>query len=520
MRTSLLTSPLRRALLAGGALTALVLLAAPSASPAGVPAVLPATASTATSTATSTAAPTLLFADGFENGMAAWTQRRGVFAQYRDAAVGARAAEATSTGGPAYARTELSRSSTDVNYSALVRVSSRGPNNANLMSVRRVDGSPLARLSVNHQSRLTLTVGSGDPVTSTATMSHHWQHLRLQVRVAGPLSETSVWLDGAAVPVLSRSAPLGTSPVAAIDIGDLASGRTFAVRFDTLQVTDIEPTAPTAPVIAAAGDIACSPSGGVTPTTCQQMAVSDLLLGGGFSRVLALGDNQYETGTLTDYRHSYDPSWGRVRDITSPAAGNHEYKTPGAAGYYDYFGAAAGPRGRGYYSFDIGAWHLIALNSNCADLPAGDGCAEGTAQNDWLEADLAAHRNTCTLAFFHHPLLSTGGHGDTAAVQPFWDDLDAAGADVVLSGHSHHYERYVPLAAQQTPDAAGVRQFVVGTGGKSHVGPTGPAPAISAVRDFTSFGVLEMTLHPGGYDWKFVPVAGDSFTDRGSASCH
>lgn len=132
------------------------------------------------------------------------------------------------------------------------------------------------------------------------------------------------------------------------------------------------------------------------------------------------------------------------------------------------------PRGRGYYSFDIGAWHLIALNSDCADLPTGDGCAEGTTQNDWLEADLAAHRNGCTLAYFHHPLLSTGGHGNTAAVRPFWQDLDAAGADVVLGGHSQHRERYLPVTAQQTPDAAGIREFVVGPAARTTSAPLDP----------------------------------------------
>ncbi len=293
--------------------------------------------------------------------------------------------------------------------------------------------------------------------------------------------------------------------------------------------TAATPVDPVDPVIAAAGDIACSPgdvnynNGAGTARACRQQATSDLLLGGQLARVLTLGDNQYEDATLEQFLTSYEPTWGRLKPITSPATGNHEYLTNGAAGYFDYFGAAAGDRGLGYYSFDVGAWHLIALNSNCSKLPAGtalDGCAEGSPQNDWLEADLAAHRNTCTLAYWHHPLFNTGKHGGWSIVEPFWTDLYAAGADVVLNSHAHSYERFTPVDPAGSPDpSTGIREFVVGTGGKNHSAAATPPPISEAI-NVDTFGVLKLTLHPAGYDWNFVPEVGGTFTDAGSGACH
>lgn len=284
------------------------------------------------------------------------------------------------------------------------------------------------------------------------------------------------------------------------------------------------------PVIAAAGDIACDPgdvnynNGEGTAQACRQLATSDLLLGGQLARVLTLGDNQYENATLQKFLMSYEPTWGRLKPITSPATGNHEYLIDGAAGYFEYFGAAAGDPSKGYYSFDVGTWHLIALNSNCAKLPAGtalNGCAEGSPQNDWLEADLAAHPNTCTLAYWHHPLFNTGKHGGSAIVEPFWTDLYEAGADLVLNGHAHSYERFAPVKPDGTPDAStGIREFVVGTGGKSHSATSSTPPAISEKLNTGTYGVLKLTLHPTSYDWTFVPEVGATFTDTGSGTCH
>jgi acid phosphatase type 7 len=286
------------------------------------------------------------------------------------------------------------------------------------------------------------------------------------------------------------------------------------------------------PVIGAAGDIACDPTvEGISehPASpgeqCQQMATSDLLLRDGVVAVLPLGDNQYEDGTLAKYRASYGPSWGRLKRITRPVPGNHEYvrsgDSPDALGYFRYFGAAAGDPAKGYYSYDIGSWHLIALNSQCGAL---DGCRAGSRQERWLRRDLADHPARCTLAYWHEPRFSSGPHGQEPVYDDFWRDLYAGGVDVVLNGHNHVYERFAP----QDPDAQldparGIREFVVGTGGRNHYSPDyafGTVQPNSEVRNAQTFGVLELTLHDGGYDWHFVPTAGGTFTDAGTGSCH
>jgi calcineurin-like phosphoesterase family protein len=285
-----------------------------------------------------------------------------------------------------------------------------------------------------------------------------------------------------------------------------ASGATSPVRY---------------PVIAAAGDIACDPSdssfdeGLGTGSECTQRATSDLLLQGRYAAVLTLGDNQYEDGGYAAYVAGYASSWGRVKSLTRPAPGNHEYHESDAAGYFRYFGRAAGPIGRGYYSFNLGKWHLVSLNSNCTE--AG-GCDEGSAQVKWLRRDLAAHRATCTLAYWHHPRFSSGRHGSNRSVAPLWKVLYEWRADVVLVGHDHDYERFAPLNPAGGIDAKrGIREFVVGTGGKSHYAFESTLIG-SQVRDATSFGILALKLKPKGYEWRFVPATG-SFSDHGSARC-
>ena len=286
------------------------------------------------------------------------------------------------------------------------------------------------------------------------------------------------------------------------------------------------------PVIAAAGDIACDPSssnfnGGLgSSSSCRMKYTSDLLVNTGLSGVLLLGDNQYYCGGYTAFVQSYDLSWGRVKPITYPAVGNHEYLTSGgtdcnsanagATGYYTYFGAAAGDPAKGYYSYDIGTWHLIALNSQCS---TAGGCGATSAQGIWLRADLAAHPNYCTLAYWHIPLFSSGGRANNNT-RSFWDALYAADADIVLTGHDHTYERFAP----QTPTGAadpvrGIRQWVVGTGGANHTSFASGAANSELYNDRT-FGVLRLTLHPMTYDWQFVPEAGASFSDSGTTACH
>lgn len=270
-----------------------------------------------------------------------------------------------------------------------------------------------------------------------------------------------------------------------------------------------EPVKEAAVVVAVAGDL-CGPD-------CDQTAA--LLDEIDPSVVFTAGDNAYDKGSLAEYLAKYDPHWGRFKSITRPSPGNHEYGTAGAAGYFDYFngvGAShgpAGPRGKGYYSYDVGAWHLVALNSN---LPM----SSGSAQELWLRADLAANTKPCTLAYWHHPLFSRGIHGNQPQVEPLWQALEDFHADVIVAGHDHNYQRYAPQTAQGVADAEnGIRQFVAGTGGFSHY-PFDRAAANFEVGDDATFGVLELTLSATGYAWRFVPVAGESFTDAGTGTCH
>ena len=228
-----------------------------------------------------------------------------------------------------------------------------------------------------------------------------------------------------------------------------------------------------------------------------------------------LGDAQYPDGTLAEFQESFDPTWGRFKSVMYPSVGNHEYHTPGAAGYFDYFGPAAGPRDKGYYSFDIGAWHLIALNSNCPEI---GGCEEGSAQEQWLRADLAGSSASCTLAYWHHPLFSSGAHGSNPRMAAIWQTLYDHGVDVVLSGHDHNYQRFAPQTADGVADAQGPREFVVGTGGRS-LYPTGPPIANQEAQGQDTFGVLKLTLHTTSYEWQFVPETGGTFGDMGSATC-
>jgi hypothetical protein len=260
----------------------------------------------------------------------------------------------------------------------------------------------------------------------------------------------------------------------------------------------------------AAGDIArCGTNGD------EQTAALLVRLPG---TVLALGDMAYPDGSAAEFARCYAASWGRFRDRTHPVPGNHDYHTPDASGYYDFFGSRAGQRGKGWYSFSLGGWRLIALNSNCDDV---GGCSAGSEQERWLRADLAAHPARCTLAFWHHPRFSSGTtHGSDAAVGPLWTALHDAGADLVLSGHEHNYERFAPLDPQGRVDPArGIREFVVGTGGRSHYRFGPPLPG-SEVRSDDTFGVLQLQLRPNGYNWRFVPTKDGSFEDAGSGTCH
>lgn len=274
--------------------------------------------------------------------------------------------------------------------------------------------------------------------------------------------------------------------------------------------------------IVAAGDIACDPTnpefngGNGSGAWCRAKATEALIRHLKPTAVLPLGDEQYVNGALAKFRHSYALSWGGQLSVTRPAPGNHEYGTPGGAGYYSYFGARAGPGRRGWYGYSLGGWQMIALNSNCSTV----GCGPGSAQYTWLKGYLAAHPASCTLAYFHHPRFSSGPHGDNTDTAPLWNLLYAARADVILNGHDHLYERFKPLTPGGVVNRSrGIREFIVGTGGAQHYAVVRVHKG-SAIRNADTFGVLQITLGAGTYQWRFVHVVGATFTDTGTGTCH
>lgn len=238
--------------------------------------------------------------------------------------------------------------------------------------------------------------------------------------------------------------------------------------------------------------------------------------------VFAAGDLAYENGSAKEFKNCYEPAWGRFKDRTRPALGNHEYVEPTAHAYFEYWGAQAGPVGKGYYSYELGGWHIVALNTNCDAKDLG-GCGKGSPQDAWLKEDLAQHPNACIVAYGHHALFSSGvfkKHAVHPELKQLWQDLYSARADLVLAGHEHSYERF----AAQDPDGNadrehGIREIVVGTGGRSH-DLLGFATPNSEARDWQTFGVLKLTLAPGKFTWEFVPEQGKTFRDSGSGVCH
>jgi acid phosphatase type 7 len=297
------------------------------------------------------------------------------------------------------------------------------------------------------------------------------------------------------------------------------------------------------PVIAASGDIACGSNS--TGAACQQAQTANVLASiSPLNAVLPLGDDQYECGELSNFNTFYNPTWGRFKSITRPAIGNHEYRVSGsgtdclsqgrgAPGYFTYFGSSiASPLDpgctsscKGYYSYDLGTWHLIALNSNCSQ-PGVGGCSSGSPQYNWLKNDLslAGGMKNCILAYWHQPRYSSGGR-QGSQTQPLWELLYDAGADIVLTGHDHVYERFGKLgrgtaaAVDPVADPNGIREWVVGVGGRNFTSWS-TIRAQSQVRDNSAFGVLKLILHSNSYDWQFLPVAGDAFTDSGSSTCN
>lgn len=266
------------------------------------------------------------------------------------------------------------------------------------------------------------------------------------------------------------------------------------------------------PVLIGAGDIAsCDDLTGAEATAKIIEKIS--------GTVFAVGDLAYPDGSDEQFAKCYGPTWGRFKDRTRPAPGNHEYHSNSASGYSRYFGAAAGDPTKGYYSYDLGAWHILALNSECDEV---GGCGPSSPQGQWLKQDLAQHPTACALAYFHKPLFSSGAkHGNDPAMKPLWDVLYQAGVDLIINGHDHNYERFAP----QDPDGKtdpehGIREFVVGSGGKSSHRKMGTTKPNSEARNDDTYGVLALTLHERSYDWEFLPEAGKTFRDSGSGKCH
>ncbi|MDP9266593.1 MAG: metallophosphoesterase [Chloroflexota bacterium] len=265
------------------------------------------------------------------------------------------------------------------------------------------------------------------------------------------------------------------------------------------------PTDPTATLVGAGDIAACN-----TDNDEATAKLIDHIKG----EVFTLGDNAYEDGSPTDFTRCYVPTWGRHRSRTHPAVGNHDYGTAGAAGYFAYFGAAAGARGQGWYGYDAGTWHVVVLNSNCSIVD----CAAGSPQERWLREDLARSQARCTLAYWHHPLFSSGLHGGEPALRPMWQALVDGRADVVLSGHDHDYERFAPQDADGRGSPEGVREFVVGTGGRSLYPVSARAPNSEAVLADV-YGVLQLTLAPNAYAWSFI-ATDERVLDQGQGACH
>jgi len=323
---------------------------------------------------------------------------------------------------------------------------------------------------------------------------------RFDSRVPAAIALAAVAIVAAAVLLLGGRSPADSGPgTSGDDAGPGGPGA--SPRAATSAVPDV--------VLVGAGDIADCGSGGDEATA--------KLVDGLDGTVFTLGDNAYESGTPSEFRRCYDPSWGRQLDRTKPVPGNHDYLTKDAAGYFGYYGAAAGDPATGWYAYDLGAWRVYVLNSNCKLV---GGCGEGSAQENWLRGDLAAHRRECVLAMWHHPRFSSGMHGNDGITADLWSDLYDAGAELILNGHDHDYERFAPQTPGGRADPErGIVEMVVGTGGRSHYAFE-RIRANSLIRDDTTFGVLRLVLSDGGWSFEFVPVPGGTFTDSGDGTCH
>ncbi len=476
-----------------------------------------------------------LFTDGFESGLVPpWTAKGHFIRQQAIAHSGSWAGRAT--GASAYAYKSLPTPQANVYFDAWVRVVSN-PGGVPVLRFLTGVGTNIASVNVNSAGALVRKIvpTGQDKTSATGVSKNAWHELQLHALIEGTSSVYEVWLDGRKVNDISGTVSLGTTKVRRVQLGTQGGTAAYDVLFDdvTADTSFIGGAIGPSKVIMAAGDIACDPTdvgwngGNGTSARCHMKQTAALLSAA--DRVLAMGDTQYECGGAAAYAQSYDPTWGQYKNITYPAIGDQEYGltgtdcgAAGADGYFGYFGPRAGDPAKGYYSFDFGGWHFVVLNAICGAGPQ-IGCAQGTPQNTWLERDLAANRSACTLAVLHKPLFASKRIGIQVAVtlKPFWDDLYAAHADIILDGNSHFYERFAKQNPGGSAVANGMVEFIVGTGGKSHGGLADPGLRLPNSQTATSstFGVLKLTLHPSSYDWEYVVQGTSTFSDSGTANC-
>jgi hypothetical protein len=429
------------------------------------------------------------------------------------------------------ADTYVSGASQGSNYgtSTLLAANATGPVYTHLLfQVSGSNGATSATLQVySTSSGATQTQVYAEPATWTETgLTYSSQPARgallgkLSTLVASSYSTLTVPLtgDGTYAFVLTTTATAARN---------MTSRETSTPPQLVLSSTPPTTTTPRSndPVIAAAGDIGCAANDpsfnnlNGTATACRskftealiQNVIKPLVL-------LPLGDEQYNSGSPTDFAASYGKTWGNSMGISRPVVGNHEYGTSKASGYFNYFGSTlAGTSDKGYYSYDIGAWHMVAINTECTRIDGAVGCAVGSPQEKWLKADLAAHPNKCTLVYGHRPRWASSSFA-SADIDPLIVDMVAGGVDLYLTGHAHSYERFAPQDANGAANGNGLTQLTVGTGGAFYTG-TGTIAANSIVRAKNLYGVEKLVLHPTSWDYSFVPE-NSSFGDTGTGTCH
>ncbi len=391
-----------------------------------------------------------------------------------------------------------------------------GSTSINLSSRETGSRSPFLVITVNGETTTSIPTISPDPTATSApailpTLTPTPMSAPTSTETSTPIIVSSSTPTD--IPPITATATLGTTltPLQSSTATATATGTPLpsSTATTTRTPTPIFTHTVTAdstndPVLVGAGDIASCSSIGDEATERLLDAIP--------GTVFTTGDNVYDSGSISEYVDCYNPTWGRFKARTMPSVGNHDYITSGATGYYAYFGAAAGVPGKGYYSYDLGKWHIVVLNSEISTSTSSE-------QVTWLRQDLAANPVTCTLAYWHRPRFSSGAeHGSSTSVQPLWQALYDYQADVIINGHDHTYERFAPQSPTGASDPNGIREFVAGMGGRSHYGFGNILPN-SEVQNSDTFGVLKLTLHDTNYDWEFVPVAGKTFTDSGNASC-